>query len=247
MLMGGAIILATVLTVLAVHCGARKVMRTDPEEQTRDLAGSVLFRISALHGLVLALVFASEVVEYNQLAFESSAEVNAISDVYYDADRYGQDAQAVQDALRDYLRIVPTEEWKSLGIDGELSPQAWAHWDGAYTAILDLEPSTTRQTALRANMLEKIHAIAENRDLREHQAKSSLGTLFWAAALVGVLLLSIGYYPFPPNRDNIILLSVFAAYTGFILYTIFAMSNPYSAPAALEPVLFLELLDELEG
>lgn len=247
MLTGAAIITATVLTVLGVHLGARNVMRTEPEERTRDLAASVLFRISALHGLVLALVFASEVVEYNQLDFESSVEVNAISDIYYDADRYGEEAQPVQDAMRDYLRIVPIAEWSSLGNDGELLPQAWAHWDAAYTATLDLEPSTARQTDLRANMLEKIHAIAENRDLREHQAKSSLGTLFWAAALVGVLLLSIGYYPFPPNRDNIILLSAFAAYTGFILYTIFAMSNPYSAPAALEPVLFLELLDELEG
>ncbi len=237
MLTGAAIILATVLTVLAVHFGARKVMRTEPEERTRDLAGSVLFRISALHGLVLALVFASEIVEYNQIAFESAAEVNAISDVYYDADRYGEDAQAVRDALREYLRIVPTEEWSSLGNGGGLSPQAWAHWDTAYTATLNLEPSTARQTALRANMLQKTHAIAENRDLREHHAKSSLGSLFWAAALVGVLLLSIGYYPFPPNRDNLVLLSVFAAYTGFILYTIFAMSNPYSAPATVQRCL----------
>lgn len=222
-------------------------MRIEPEDQTRDLAGSVLFRISALHGLVLALVFASEVVEYNQLAFESAVEVNAVSDVYYDAGRYGEEAQTVRTAVRDYLQVVPTQEWASLGKDGELSSQAWADWETAYLAILDLEPSTTRQTALKANMLKKIHAISENRDLREHHAKSSLGPLFWIAALAGVLLISVSYYPFPPKRDNVILLSVFAAYTGFILYTIFAMSNPYSAPSALEPTLFLDLISELEG
>lgn len=247
MLTGAAIIFATVVTVLAIHVGARQVMHAEPEERTKDLAGSVLFRIAGLHGLVLALVFASEVVEYNQLAFESAVEANAISDVYYDADRYGEDAQPVRDAMRAYLQVVPDEEWATLGKSGDLSSQAWAHWDTAYNATLDLEPSSPRQTALRDNMLRNIHTIAENRDLREHHAKSSLGSLFWAAALVGVLLLSIGYYPFPPNRDNLILLSVFAAYTGFILYTIFAMSNPYSDPAALEPVLFLELLDELNG
>lgn len=244
---GVVIVLATVLAVLGAYLGARKVMRIEPEDQTRDLAGSVLFRISALHGLVLALVFASEVVEYNQLAFESAVEVNAVSDVYYDAGRYGEEAQAVRTAVRDYLQVVPTQEWASLGKDGELSSQAWAHWETAYLTILDLEPSTTRQTALKANMLKKIHAISENRDLREHHAKSSLGPLFWIAALAGVLLISVSYYPFPPKRDNVILLSVFAAYTGFILYTIFAMSNPYSAPSALEPTLFLDLISELEG
>lgn len=247
MLIGIAITLATVAAILSVHFAVRQIMRPDPEERTRDLAGSVLFRISALHGLVLALVFASEVVEYNQIDFESAVEVNAISDAYYDADRYGDEAQAVREALREYLRIVPFEEWDSLGADSTLSSQAWAQWDAAYNAVLDLEPSTERQTDLRANMLRKVHAIAENRDLREHHAKSSLGVLFWAAALAGVLLLSVGYYPFPPTRDNLILLSVFGSYTGFILFTIFAMSNPYSAPAALEPVLFLELLEELDG
>ena len=247
MLLCAGIILATVLTVLVVHFCARKVMRVELEQQTIDLAGSVVFRISALHGLVLALVFASEVVEYNQLAYESAVEVNAISDVYYDADRYGEDANEVRYALRHYLRVVPTEEWASLGSDGELSPQAWVQWSNAYSAILNLEPSSARQTALRTNMLHKIHVIAENRDLREHHAKSSLGSLFWAAALIGIILISIGYYPFPPNRDNVILLSVFAGYTGLILFTIFAMSNPYSAPAALQPVLFLELINELEG
>lgn len=244
---GAVTILATVLAVLGIHFSARKVMRTEPEEQTKDLAGSVLFRISALHGLVLALVFASEVVEYNQLAFESAVEVNALSDVYYDAGRYGEDAQPVRTAVRDYLQIVPTQEWVSLGTDGELSSQAWAHWETAYLAILDLEPSTTRQSALQANMLQKVHAIAENRDLREHHAKSSLGPLFWIAALAGVMLISVGYYPFPPKRDNLILLSIFAAYTGFILYTIFAMSNPYSAPSALEPTLFFDLMAELNS
>ena len=115
---GVVIVLATVLAVLGAYLGARKVMRIEPEDQTRDLAGSVLFRISALHGLVLALVFASEVVEYNQLAFESAVEVNAVSDVYYDAGRYGEEAQTVRTAVRDYLQVVPTQEWASLGKDG---------------------------------------------------------------------------------------------------------------------------------
>ncbi len=96
-------------------------------------------------------------------------------------------------------------------------------------------------------MLAKVHVIAESRDLREHHAKTTLSLVFWIAALVGVLLVSVGYYSFPPNRDNLILISMFAAYTGFLLFTIFAMSNPYGAPAALDPVLFAELLDELEN
>ncbi|MYM57123.1 bestrophin-like domain [Thalassovita mangrovi] len=247
MLIGAAIIIATVAVVFMVYFTTRFLLQVEPEERTRDLAGSVLFRISALHGLVLALVFASEVVDYHQLAYESAVEVNAISDVYYDADRYGDEANGVRDALRDYLGFIPSQEWASLAQDGTLSGEAWGKWSAAYAATLDLVPATPRQEALRANMLKKIHVIAESRDLREYQAKSGLSSVFWIAALVGVLLVSVGYYTFPPKRDNLILIGIFAGYTGFILFTIYAMSNPYGAPSALEPTLFAELLSEVQG
>ena len=247
MLVGIAIMLGTVAAVFLAYFGARFVLGTDPDEQSRDIAASVLFRISALHGLVLALVFASEVVEYHQLEFEIAFEVNAVTDIYFDADRYGPQTESIREALREYVSVVPTEEWRSLGETGTLSSAAWASWDKAYLAILDLKPTTARETALRENMLAKIHVIAENRDLREHHAKSKLSYLFWGAALVGVLLISVGYYAFPPKRANLVLLSLFAGYTGFILFTIFAMSNPYSAPAALEPSLFVDLLNDIQS
>ncbi|MFD1196700.1 hypothetical protein ACFQ3C_18715 [Seohaeicola saemankumensis] len=245
MIIGVGIILGTIAAVLAAYFGSRLILGADPEDRTRDLAASVLFRVAALHGLVLALVFASEVVEYHSLAFESASEVNAISDIYYDSERYGDEASDIRDALKKYLQIVHSEEWRTLGEEGKLSPDAWAQWDAAYSIVLDLVPDSPRQVSLRDNMVRKIHLIAENRDLREHHAKTELNSMFWAAALVGVLLISVGYYSFPPKRANLALISVFAAYTGLILFTIYAMSNPFSAPAALQPILFVELFKEL--
>ncbi len=241
MLISIGIVFATVAAVFAIYALMRVLMSRAPNARTQDLAASVVFRVSALHGLVLALVFASEVVEYNQLSFESASEVNAISDIYFDSMRYGEGTEAIRTAMRAYLDYIPTEEWNSLGRTGDLSGSAWVAWDDAYTAILDLTPASPRQDALRDNMLDKIHAIAENRDMREYQAKTGLNVLFWIAAIVGVVMVSAGYYTFAPTRDNVILLSIFSAYTGFILFTIYAMSNPFSDPAALKPRLFFEL------
>lgn len=242
------IIAATIGIVLAVYFGTRAVLHPEPDDKTTDLAGKVLLRIAALHGLVLALVFASEVVEYNQISFESANETNAVSDAYYDSVRY--DAEATEDirtSLHRYLDIASTSEWSSLGRGDGLQDEAWHSWDQAYEAALDLVPETHRQEALRRNILEKIHAVAANRDLREHHATTSLNPLFWIAALAGVFVIAVGFYPFPPKRENIFLLSAYAAYTGLILFTIYAMSNPYVQPAALEPVLFERLLLELSG
>lgn len=247
MIIGFAIVLATVASVLAVYLVARRVLEPQPDALTRDLASSVLFRIAALHGLVLALVFASEVAEYNALSFESSVEANAISDLYYDALRYGDEASEIPGILTSYLEVASSGEWRALGETGSLTPEGWGFWNSAYLITLDLVPGTPREEALRDNMLDKVHLIAVSRDLREHHAKTALGSMFWSAALVGVVLVSIGYYAFPPKRDNLVILTVFAGYTGLILFTIYAMSNPFSPPSALEPVLLQELLAEVTG
>lgn len=243
---GIAITIATVAAVLLVYLAARRGLHPDPDERTRDLAASMVMRVSALHGLVLALIFASEVVEYQQLGLEVSSEVNAVSDISYDALRYGQDAAPVHTAIRDYLALVPSEEWQSLATTGNLSGAAWGKWNDAYLAALDLVPATPRETSLRENMLDKIHAIAEIRDLREHHAKTALSPLFWGAALAGVLLVALGFYTFPPRRDNLALISLYGLYIGFIFFTIYAMANPFKEPAALDAALYRDLLVELD-
>ena len=223
-------------------------MHPEPDDRTTDLAGKVLLRISALHGLVLALVFASEVVEYQQLTFETAVEANAVSDAFFDSERFEHETTAqIRSALRRYLEISANTEWTRLGEGQGLHPDAWLAWDEAYKAALDLIPTNPRQEALRNNMLAKIHLIAENRDLREHHAETSLNNLFWVAAVAGVFLIAIGFYTFPPKRENLILLSAYSAYTGLILFTIYAMSNPFVSPAALNPVLFEQLIEEIDG
>jgi len=242
MLMGIAIVSATVGGMLLVYFGMRALMGGDPDTRTSDLAGSVVTRIAALHGLVLALVFASEVVEYQRLATESAREANAIADIYHDAGRYGPEAAAIRSAMRSYVDIVPVEEWAQLAVAHRLSAAAWAEWDTAYVTALDLVPETPRQVALRTHMIAKLHAVAEHRDMRAHHAENALGPMFWAAALVGIVLIAAGYYTVPPKRDNLTLLAIFAGYCGLIFYTIYATSNPYSQPGGLEPVMFHALV-----
>ncbi|WP_306120227.1 MULTISPECIES: hypothetical protein [unclassified Roseitalea] len=245
-LVGSGFVLGTVaLTVLSYHL-ARWLAANEPEGHTKDLASSVLFRVSALHGLILALVFAQELFEYQQLDTEIVLETNAVADVFFDAGRYGTDAAAaIQPALQDYVDIVVDGEWVALARTGQLDPAAWSRWDEAYGTILDLQPTTARQESLREHMLAQIHVVARTRDLRESHAGSPIRRMFWFAAIGGVVLIATAYHTFPPTRHNVTLLCVFGAFTGLILFFIYALANPYRDPGALEPVAYEQLASEL--
>ncbi len=156
--------------------------------------------------------------------------------MFNDAGRYDAALlQQVQQDMRQYLRVVIDTEWQQLGAGHGLSDAAWAAWATAYDRVLDLVPQTPRQVSLRDHMLASLHAISASRDMRQNEAITSVAHFFWIAALSGVVLIAFGHYIYTPERHNLVLLGLFSAYTGAILFLIFGFSNPYAPPAALSP------------
>ncbi|MGN6550383.1 MAG: hypothetical protein ACTHJ3_10885 [Pararhizobium sp.] len=244
--LGVVFVACTVALTLGAFLAMRVATGGDPDARDRDLTSSVIFRISALHGLILALVFAQEMFEYQQLRFDSASEANAIADVYYDAGRYNGDTMAViQKAIHSYLDVVVSDEWRALGTSGQLSSEAWKQWDIAYQGILDMTPENGRQASLRDHMLAQIHQISEMRVRREEHAVSSVSGMFWFAAISGVILIALAYYSFPAELHNFMLLGMFGAFTGIILFFIYSFSNPYRPPGTLQPEPYIKLQAEI--
>ncbi len=236
MFLGALFVLGTVGLTLAAYFLMRLIMGGEAKGHEKELASSVIFRISALHGLILALVFAQEMVEYQQLKYEMATEAGAIADIFYDAERYGEAIKTpIQQAIAAYAAEVIDGEWQSLADKGRLSPGAWVQWDRAYQQVLNLMPGDKRQESLRSQMLERLHDISQSRTKRESNVADSIDSIFWFAALSGVIFIALAYYSFPPMRRNLLLLCLFGAYTGIILFLIYAFSNPYQPPAALAP------------
>lgn len=243
--LGLAFAVGTAALVLAVYFLARSLLAHHAQEDAHELAGSVVFRISALHGLILALVFAQETVTRYNLEQETIRESSALTDLFYDIDRHGSARRdEMRLALRTYAETVVAEEWAELADTGRLSGAAWQGWEAVYEIVLDLEADTLRQATLRNAMLADLEEVAKMRDSRESHGFSNNLMPFWFAAISGVVLISFAYFYFAPRPLNLLLLSVFGAYTGIVLFLIFSFSNPFAAPAALEPVAVKRFLED---
>ncbi|QRM55273.1 DUF4239 domain-containing protein [Sinorhizobium sp. BG8] len=241
-LVGIGFVLAAIALVLGCYFGARQLLHGGDElDKTHDVAGTVAVRVAALHGLILALVYAQELDDYKGVRTVITQEAIAISDVYHDISRYGGSAAAtIQPELARYLAIVVNEEWDMLGGKNGLSPAAWGVWDSLYGQILDLDPATDRQRYLANRMRNSITDVARLRQTRE--ATGGLATLFWAPAVIGLALVAIPFYVYRPTRTHITLLSLYGAYAGVLLFFIFAFSNPFAEPGRLPPRAFEHLL-----
>jgi uncharacterized membrane protein len=230
--------------VFSCYALARKLLAPGAEgDRTHDAANTIAVRIAALHGLILALVYAQELDDYKGIRNNLMEESVAIADVYNDAKRHGGPLVVpVQEGLARYLVLVVGEEWRMLGHRQGLSPKAWEEWDGVYNRLLDLTPTTDRERYLIERMRDRVTEIARFRQIREQTAGGGFSGLFWGPALIGLALLAVPFYVYRPSRTHLLLLSIFGAYSGIILFFIFAFSNPFQQPGKLEPRPFLNLL-----
>lgn len=234
-----------VLLSLGSYGLARRFFARHAVEETRDLAGSVLFRIAALHGLVLALVFAQELGSIRDVTVTTAHEAAMLGDIYYDLERYGgEEVAPIQTHLARYAAAVLEEEWDLLARERTLSSSAWEAWGLAYDRLLDLAPATPRQERLLAIMLADIRELSELREARENAAHAGASALFLVAAFAGIFLISAAYFTWPPTALNLSLLSGFAAYTGLIIFFVMAYANPYHAPGNAEPSGFERFLND---
>lgn len=234
----------TVVLVLGSYLAAHRLLKPGAEgDRTMEVAATVAVRIATLHGLVLGLVYAQELADYKDIRATILDEAVAVSDVWNDSARYGGEAQkAIQSGLAEYLETVVTEEWALLANHQGLSGKAWGQWDHVYGLILDLEPSTDRQRFLGQRMRDRVTTIARDRQIREAPSLSVFTGVFWTPALIGLVLVAAAFYVYRPSRTHILLIGLFGAYSGVILFFIYAFTNPYAAPGKIEPAAFEHLL-----
>ena len=77
-------VFGAMLVSLVFYRMARWMLSHKTDEHSQDMASSIIFRIAALHGLILALVFAQELTNYNEVRKTVSEEAIAVGDVFFD-------------------------------------------------------------------------------------------------------------------------------------------------------------------
>lgn len=218
------------------------------DDDARQLASSMVFRVAALHGLILALVFAQELANLNNLKLTVDNEANQLEGVFRDLELFpgaqtaGDQTTQIQATIALYVRETIGNEWTSLNERRQLSGQASAYLDQVYRMILDLPVADERQTWLRSRMLTKIDAVGLERDKREIAAATDVSPIIWIVAFTG--LIAAPYFTFAPNRVNVFLLVVYSSYIAIVLFFIKMFDYPFSDPGLIRPVALQIFYDQ---
>ena len=97
-------ILTAIFSTLTVYGVSRILLGSYTGEDSEPLSARIIGRLGALHGLILALMFAQEMADYRDISRLVAGEASAIADVYITLQQYDEEnLEATTTALSDLI------------------------------------------------------------------------------------------------------------------------------------------------
>ena len=240
--------LGAILLAFIVYGTLRILLGSHIAKDTAPLSTSVITRLGALHSLILALMFAQEMQNYLSVGASLNKEAAALGNVYFKLQYFEKDdpenITEIRAKIAKYMEAFLNTEQASLATTSS-SRFAWEWYTEIEQDFLELPTEKAHHKDMRSEIRKNWDVISEYR--RTYQAASArkIPGFFWALAILGFAFITIPFHAFQPKPSNLTVMTVFAAYNGIVIYFIYAMNNPFTGPAPIEPIALEQLYTEI--
>ena len=240
--------LGAILLAFMLYGGLRLVLGSHIAQDTAPLSTSVITRLGALHSLILALMFAQEMQNYLRVGASLTKEAAAVGNVYYKLQYFEKDdpetIAEIRMKIAKYLEAFLDTEQASLATTSS-SRYAWEWYTEIERDFLELPSETTHHKDMRAEIRKNWDVISAYRRTYQEASARKIPGFFWALAILGFAFITIPFHAFQPKPSNLTVMTVFAAYNGIVIFFIYAMNNPFTGAAPIEPVALEQLYTEI--
>jgi hypothetical protein len=214
-----------------------------------EVAANVATVVSAIFAVLLAFVVIVVWQQWDDAQAKVQQEADALSNLYEEAGVFPEPRRSeLRAQLRDYVRIILSDEWPALA-DGRESPQARAALARLRQTYQGLQFSTTQNSLIYLDSIQQINQVNDLRRLRILASRDSIPLIVWAVLIVGAsltLVLTIYLSAYTTTLQAFLTTAV-AALIAVSLFLLIAMDNPYSGDVAVSNRALTELLNEWNG
>ena len=248
-------VLVIVGVCLAAVAGLESVQRLVPyekREQHNDVAGFLYAVVGVIFAVLLALLVIAVWEQYQRARETVETEANAVAEIAWLAHRLPEpEHHELQEDARSYAQEVVDEEWPRMeqGLGGVQSlPEGWDLVDDMRATLQEVEPRTEAEQELYAAGLDQIERLNDARRMRIVASKEGLPSVLWAVLVFGGVV-TVGFtYLFGMRNSwaHRLMVMSLTAVIALVLFTIWAMEDPFSGGARLEPEAFELILERFE-
>lgn len=193
--------------------------------------------VTVLYGLLLGLLTVATWNNYTQATGLASQEAASLAVLYRDLAGYPRlERIELQSQLRTYTRFIIDQSWplqrRGLIHDGES-----AELVRLQGPLMAFEPTTETGKIIHLEAIRAFNSVVELRRLRSESISGSVPGVIWYVVLMGGLLTLVFGYLFVVKAFWLhgVLVSLFAAVIGLLIFLIASLDHPYWGEVSVSP------------
>jgi hypothetical protein len=218
----------------------------DRIEEHNDTYGVYFGMVGLLYAILLAFVVVVAWEQFNAAEESTHTEVTRLSNLFRDSVPLPDDEQnRIQNALVVYVQNVVDREYDSMAdgeADGPTEEAYEAIWNGFYSVS---PPEDGAPASFYDSAVGRLNELGEARRLRLLSSQSTIPLPLWILLVGGGLFTISWLFPFymRDTRVQTLALGSVGAFTGFVLFLIYALQHPFAGDIAIDPAVYQSLLD----
>ena len=229
----------TVCGLLAV----RWFVKWEHLRENHDVAGFTFGVIGAFYGVVLAFVIVAVWERFERAETEAQQEALALANLYNLANGFHDPMRLdMQSAVRDYTKVVLTDEWQAMAHDNYGGDSRSA--DRLWAALIHYRPADPAEQTFVDKSIDQMAQLNDARRLRYVYYSEDLPSVIWIVIYAGCLI-TIGFTYFfgiRRIRDQALMCGTFAALIGLTILAISELATPYSGAIHVSSQAFQSVL-----
>jgi cytochrome bd-type quinol oxidase subunit 2 len=234
-----------IIAGLATYLGSNHLISKSRTEKIKDAASSLFKLVGLLVSLFLSLTFADVIGNVNMINTAVKTEAGAIADIEDGLQHFSSnEARDIRLHLIAYTQAVIDDDWPALAHD-QLAERPRQLLKQMEFALLSLETDTIAQERILPRMLADKDLISDFR-LNRLQHAMTQPPFFLVAVLLGYLLAMACFGLHRPDRPLVVLLSLFMAFFGLVIYLILAYSDPFQGVPGVDPLPLESVIETMK-
>jgi Protein of unknown function (DUF4239) len=246
----GVFILVSLAGLFATQAIATRLpseRRHGNSSETNGFVSTFFGASVGLYGITLGLISVGAWQNFSDVDSKSGAEAASVSALYRDVAAYPEPVRTtLRAAVKEYTRCVIEDAWP-LQRKGIVPDADTKRIDVIQAALHGFEPKTQGEGIHHQEALTQFNKLVELRRRRLQTITSSLPASLWGVVLVGALLsISVTWlFIMESRRLHVLLVSLYSALIGLLVFLMAAMDNPYRGEFSVGPDAFIQAASHL--
>ena len=211
---------------------------------TRELAGSALFRVASIYAFVVGLVFSHLVADFSLAQNQINREASILLSISKLLNEFGgAQAKALISETQEYLENLHYQIENEINDDDSKIEKSAME---LHLRARELEPMERLQELIKARILQQSEILIKNQNQRIGKTYDQGAIIFMAYYFLGFIIILLFMSINNINKQNLAIIGVFSGFIGLTTIFMFALSDPYKRPGKVSPKAYLNAASHIE-